>query len=81
MFNNKKPQLVAVLALLMLIVAVQVSTDRACDWLFIGLGLIELAHDTTMSLPSISNVALSVGDNINQIALCIFNGKAESLFQ
>ncbi|GIU04975.1 hypothetical protein TUM4261_06170 [Shewanella sp. c952] len=77
----KSPQLVTALALFMLVVAVQVSTDSAGEWMFIGLDLIELTNDATLNLPSISDVALDTSDNIQQIALTIINSLAEQLLK
>ncbi|MCL1051529.1 hypothetical protein L2755_18115 [Shewanella abyssi] len=77
MTKFKSPQLVTALALFMLMVAVQVSTDSAGEWLFIGLNLIELTNDASINLPSIADVALILSDDISQIMLSILNCLAD----
>ncbi|QQX79358.1 hypothetical protein JK628_17730 [Shewanella sp. KX20019] len=77
MTKFKSPQLVTALALFMLIVAVQVSTDSAGEWIFIGLDLIELTNDSSFNLPSIADVALITSDDISQILLSILHCLAD----
>ncbi len=77
----KSPQLVTALALFMLVVAVQVSTDSAGEWMFIGLDLIELTNDASLNLPSISDVALDMNDTTHQIMQTIINSLVEQLLK
>ncbi|MEZ9820224.1 hypothetical protein AB4238_06330 [Shewanella sp. 10N.286.45.A1] len=81
MTKFRSPQLVTALALFMLVIAVQVSTDSAGEWIFIGLDLIELTNDATSNLPSISDVALDTSDNIQQIVLTASNCLIEQLLK
>ena len=77
----KSPQLVTALALFMLVIAVQVSTDSAGEWMFIGLDLIELTNDASLNLPSISDVALDMNDTTHQIMQTIINSLVEQLLK
>lgn len=81
MTKINSPKLVTALALLMLMVAVQVSTDSAGKWVFIGLDLIELTNDTSISLPSISDVALITSDDISQTIMTMVNCLVEQLIK
>jgi hypothetical protein len=81
MTKFKSPQLVTALALFILIMAVQVSTDSAGEWIFIGLDLIELTNGTSLNLPSISDVSLMTGDDISQIMLSMLNCLADQLLK
>lgn len=67
------------LALFMLVVAVQVSSGSASEWVFIGLDLIELGYETSQSLPSILDVALHISDDISQVVLAIINCLVDQL--
>ncbi len=44
MINNRlnKQQIITAAVLLLLVIAVQVATERTGDWMFIGLNLIEI---------------------------------------
>ncbi|ABZ77982.1 hypothetical protein Shal_3436 [Shewanella halifaxensis HAW-EB4] len=55
-----KQQIATVAVLMLLVVAVQVSTDRAGDWIFIGLNLIEMGSGTQSNLTDFSDVAADV---------------------
>lgn len=77
----KSPQLVTALALFMLVAAVQVSTDSAGEWMFIGLDLIELTNDATSNLPAISDVAIDTSDNIQQLIKTVINSLVEQLLK
>ncbi len=71
-----KQQIITAAVLMLLVLAVQVSTDRAGDWLFIGLNLIELGNGAESSFSTVSEV---IGDEqmIGQLAThaleCIIN--------
>ncbi|WP_299808315.1 hypothetical protein [uncultured Shewanella sp.] len=72
-----KQQLVTVAVLMLLVVAVQVSTDRAGDWMFIGLNLIEFGTGTESHLSTVSDVSLSddqlIGQLIGRALECIIS--------
>jgi len=73
MTKFRSSQFVTALALLMLMVAAQVSTDNAGDWMLIGLNWIELTNRVSLSLPSILDVTLDMSDPIQQIVQTILN--------
>ncbi|GIU05502.1 MULTISPECIES: hypothetical protein [unclassified Shewanella] len=62
-----KQQVITAAVLILLVVAVQVSTDRAGDWMFIGFNLIEFGSGNGGSLSTVSDVALSDGQKIGQL--------------
>ncbi|MGS0673740.1 hypothetical protein [Shewanella sp. 125m-1] len=53
-------QAITAAVLMLLVVAVQVSTDRAGDWMFIGLNLIEMGCDNPLNLSDVSDVTVDV---------------------
>ncbi|MCL1137765.1 hypothetical protein [Shewanella pneumatophori] len=59
MVNNRlnKQQVITAAVLLLLVIAVQVSTERAGDWMFIGLNLIEIGSEASVSLGSVLQVS------------------------
>lgn len=73
MTKFRSSQFVTALALLMLMVAAQVSTDNAGDWMLIGLNWIELTNRVSLSLPSILDVTLDMSDPLQQIVQTILN--------
>lgn len=62
MINNRlnRQQIITAAVLLLLVIAVQVATERTGDWMFIGLNLIEIGSETSVSLGSVLEV--SCGD-------------------
>ncbi|MCG9731199.1 hypothetical protein L1D44_15490 [Shewanella sp. Isolate13] len=62
-----KHQAITAAVLMLLVLAVQVSTDRAGDWMFIGLNLIEFSSGAESHLSTVSDVALSDGQIIGQL--------------
>ncbi|MDB2387143.1 hypothetical protein N9W21_07340 [Shewanella sp.] len=73
MTKFRSSQFVTALALLMLMVAAQVSTDNAGDWMLIGLNWIELTNRVSLSLPSILDVTLDMSDPLQPIVQTILN--------
>lgn len=75
--NMNKHQVITAAVLMLLVVAVQVSTDRAGDWMFIGLNLIELGSGAETNFSTVSDVSLSDGQIIGQLVTgaleCIIN--------
>ena len=59
MIKNRlnKQQLITAAVLMLLVVAVQVSTDRAGDWMFIGLNLIEIGSEVPLISGKVSDVS------------------------
>lgn len=58
-------KVITVLALLLLLVAVQVSTQSAGDWFVFGLNILEL----TEPFSEVSNVGANVGTSVSDSAL------------
>ncbi|GIU48445.1 hypothetical protein TUM4438_29850 [Shewanella sairae] len=59
MINNRlnKQQVITAAILMLLVAAVQVSTERAGDWMFIGLNLIEIGSEAPLNLGRVSEVS------------------------
>lgn len=70
-----KQQVITAAVLILLVVAVQVSTNRAGDWMFLGLNLIEFGAGAQPGVSTISDVTLSgsglIGELIGGALECI----------
>ncbi|GIU13918.1 hypothetical protein [Shewanella sp. MBTL60-007] len=64
-----KHQVITAAVLMLLVLAVQVSTDRAGDWMFIGLNLIEFGSGAESNLGTVSDVSLGDEQMIGQLIM------------
>ncbi|MGS0827153.1 hypothetical protein ACVBIO_15180 [Shewanella sp. 0m-8] len=68
-----KQQLITAAVLMLLVIAVQVSTDRAGDWMFIGLNLIEIGAGAQSNLTEMSDVSVAGCGVVQQLLTAVFD--------
>ncbi|PKG57015.1 hypothetical protein [Shewanella sp. GutDb-MelDb] len=60
-------KVITVAALLLLLIAVQVSTQSAGDWFVLGLNVLEMAEPVNLLVSDISNVSMHLSEQLDAI--------------